>query len=107
MHWLNCWEQLELSGLGVRRFSWTLSCCHPLALGVDAGDSFRIPAAFCGVVGFKPSVGEVPHWPPSPFGTLAHAGPMARTVEDCALLMNVLSEPDIRVVHALPRRGID
>ncbi|MEQ9397138.1 amidase [Haliea sp.] len=79
----------------------------PLALGTDAGGSIRIPAAFCGVVGFKPSFGEVPHWPPSPFGTLAHAGPMARTVEDCALLMNVLSEPDVRDVHAVPRRGID
>ncbi|MEQ9464047.1 MAG: amidase [Haliea sp.] len=79
----------------------------PLALGTDAGGSIRIPAAFCGIVGFKPSFGEVPHWPPSPFGTLAHAGPMARTVEDCALLMNVLSEPDIRDAHAVPRRGID
>jgi len=79
----------------------------PLALGTDAGGSIRIPAGFCGVVGLKPSFGEVPHWPPSPFGTLAHAGPMALTVADCALLMNVLSEADYRDSNAIPRRNID
>ena len=79
----------------------------PLALGTDAGGSIRIPAAFCGIVGFKPSFGEVPHWPASPFGTLAHAGPMAWTVEDCALMMNVLTEADHRDSNAVPRRSID
>lgn len=79
----------------------------PLALGTDAGGSIRIPAAFCGIVGLKPSFGEVPHWPASPFGTLAHAGPMTWTVEDCALMMNVLSEADHRDTNAVPRRNID
>lgn len=79
----------------------------PLALGTDAGGSIRIPAAFCGLVGLKPTFGEVPHWPVSPFGTLAHAGPMSWTVEDCALMMNVLTEPDERDCQALPRRGED
>ncbi|MDZ7785337.1 MAG: amidase [Halioglobus sp.] len=79
----------------------------PLALGTDAGGSIRIPAAFCGVVGHKPSFGEVPHWPASPFGTLAHAGPMTWTVEDCALMMNVLTEADDRDINAVPRRSID
>jgi aspartyl-tRNA(Asn)/glutamyl-tRNA(Gln) amidotransferase subunit A len=79
----------------------------PLALGTDAGGSIRIPASFCGIVGLKPSFGEVPHWPASPFGTLAHAGPMTWTVEDCALMMNVLSEPDHRDTNAVPRRAID
>jgi len=79
----------------------------PLALGTDAGGSIRIPAAFCGVVGLKPSFGEVPHWPASPFGTLAHAGPMTWTVEDCALMMNVLTDADHRDTHAIPRRNID
>jgi len=79
----------------------------PMALGTDAGGSIRIPASFCGLVGLKPSSGEVPHWPASPFGTLAHAGPMTWTVEDCALMMNVLTEPDSRDSNAVPRRGID
>ena len=79
----------------------------PMALGTDAGGSIRIPAAFCGIVGLKPSFGEVPHWPSSPFGTLAHAGPMTWTVEDCALMMNVLTEADHRDTNAVPRRNID
>lgn len=79
----------------------------PLALGTDAGGSIRIPAGFCGIVGLKPSFGEVPHWPASPFGTLAHAGPMTWTVADCALMMNVLTEADYRDTNAIPRRNID
>ena len=79
----------------------------PLALGTDAGGSIRIPAAFCGITGLKPTCGEVPHWPASPFGSLAHAGPMTWTVEDCALMMNVLTEHDARDSQAAPRRNID
>ncbi len=79
----------------------------PLALGTDAGGSIRVPASLCGIVGLKPSFGEVPHWPASPLGNLFHAGPMASTVEDCALMMNVLTEPDPRDAQAIPRRHID
>ena len=79
----------------------------PIGLGTDAGGSIRIPAGFCGIVGHKPTYGEVPHWPSSPFGTLAHAGPMCWTVEDCALMMNVLTEADPRDALAAPRRDID
>lgn len=79
----------------------------PLALGTDAGGSIRIPAGFSGIVGFKPTFGEVPHWPGSPFGTLAHAGPMTWTVADCALMMDVLTEPDSRDSFAAPRSNFD
>lgn len=68
----------------------------PLAYGTDAGGSIRIPASFCGVVGLKPTYGRVPAWPPSPFGSLAHAGPMARTVEDAALFFIAMSKDDPR-----------
>jgi aspartyl-tRNA(Asn)/glutamyl-tRNA(Gln) amidotransferase subunit A len=74
----------------------------PLALGTDGGGSIRIPCSFCGLPGIKPTYGRVPAWPPSPFGTVAHAGPMARTVSDLALLLDVLSEPDPRDWTALP-----
>jgi aspartyl-tRNA(Asn)/glutamyl-tRNA(Gln) amidotransferase subunit A len=74
----------------------------PLALGTDGGGSIRIPASFCGVFGLKPSFGRVPAWPLSPFGTLAHVGPMSRTVTDCALLLNAIARPDSRDWHALP-----
>ncbi len=78
-----------------------------LALGTDGGGSIRIPAGFCGHPGVKPTYGRVPVWPASPYGTLAHAGPIARTVEDLALMLNVLSEPDSRDWTALPDDGVD
>lgn len=73
-----------------------------LAIGTDAGGSIRIPASFCGHPGIKPTLGRVPHWPPPPYGTLAHAGPMARNVDDLALLMDVLVRPDARDWTSLP-----
>ena len=74
----------------------------PLALGTDGGGSIRIPASFCGVVGLKPTYGRIPLWPASPFGTLAHVGPMAWTVEDAALMYSALHGPDPRDPTALP-----
>ena len=73
-----------------------------LHLGSDAGGSIRIPASFSGVFGFKPSPGLVPSWPPSLFSTLSGVGPLARNVEDAALMLDVLSQPDSRDWHALP-----
>ena len=68
----------------------------PLATGTDAGGSIRIPAGFSGLVGHKPTQGLIPMWPPSAFGQLAHPGPMTWTVEDAALMMDVMCEPDVR-----------
>jgi aspartyl-tRNA(Asn)/glutamyl-tRNA(Gln) amidotransferase subunit A len=73
----------------------------PLALGTDGGGSIRIPCSFCGLPGIKGTFGRVPLWPASPFGTLAHAGPMARSVADLAALLDVLAEPDPRDPTAL------
>ncbi|MFC8047742.1 amidase [Nocardia sp. NPDC057353] len=73
----------------------------PVSVGTDGGGSIRIPAAFCGIVGFKPTHGRVPLFPASPFGPLAHAGPMTRTVEDAALLLDILALPDPRDPTAL------
>ena len=79
----------------------------PLALGTDGGGSIRIPAGFTGIFGLKPSFGRVPAWPLSPFGTVAHVGPMTRTVEDAAMMMNVIAKPDARDWHSLPYDGRD
>jgi aspartyl-tRNA(Asn)/glutamyl-tRNA(Gln) amidotransferase subunit A len=73
-----------------------------LHVGTDGGGSIRIPASFTGIVGLKPSFGRVPAWPLSPYGTVAHLGPMTRTVSDAALMLNVLALPDARDWHALP-----
>jgi aspartyl-tRNA(Asn)/glutamyl-tRNA(Gln) amidotransferase subunit A len=79
----------------------------PLAIGTDGAGSVRIPAAFCGNVGLKPSFGRVPAYPLSPFGSVAHLGPHAMTVEDVALLMNTISQPDARDWTSLPYDGMD
>ena len=79
----------------------------PLAIGTDGAGSVRIPAAFCGNVGLKPSFGRVPAYPLSPFGSVAHLGPHSRSVRDAALMMNVLKKPDARDWTSLPPDSSD
>lgn len=74
----------------------------PLAIGTDGGGSIRIPCSFTGLFGIKASYGRIPAWPLSPFGTIAHVGPLSRTVADAALMLNVLALPDHRDWTALP-----
>lgn len=78
----------------------------PVADGSDLGGSLRNPAAFCGVVGFRPTPGRVPSWPTSnAWHDLGVEGPMGRTVDDAALLLSVLAGPDPRVPISLPEPG--
>ncbi|QGN35494.1 amidase [Microlunatus sp. Gsoil 973] len=74
----------------------------PVSIGTDGGGSVRIPASFTGTTALKPTYGLVPMYPPSPFGTLSHAGPMTRTVADAALLMDVITGFDSRDWSAMP-----
>ena len=67
-----------------------------LHLGTDGAGSIRIPAAFTGVFGIKPSYGRVPAFPASPFGVLSHQGPLTRNVADAALMLSVIAGPDLR-----------
>lgn len=75
----------------------------PLHLGTDIGGSLRLPASWCGIFSLKPSLGRVPIDPPY---TGRAAGPMTRTVEDAALMMQVLSQSDARDSMSLPPSDI-
>ena len=80
----------------------------PLALGGDGGGSIRIPAAFCGVVGFKPTFGLVPREPCSPgWKTLVSYGPLARSVDDARLVLRALAGRHPRDRHSLGVDGLD
>jgi aspartyl-tRNA(Asn)/glutamyl-tRNA(Gln) amidotransferase subunit A len=68
----------------------------PVATGTDAGGSIRIPAAFCGVVGFKPTLGAIPVWPGTVNETLSHAGPLTRSVADARAVFELTRGPDPR-----------
>jgi aspartyl-tRNA(Asn)/glutamyl-tRNA(Gln) amidotransferase subunit A len=79
--------------------------CGPLAIGTDGVGSIRVPSSFCGVVGLKPTFGLVPRSPgfvPPSWASLAHTGPIARTVADAALLLEVIAAHDLRDAASLP-----
>ena len=75
----------------------------PLAEGSDLGGSLRMPAAFCGVVGFRTSPGLIPKYPADlAWDSLSVTGPMARTVADVALMLSVIAGPDDRAPLSYP-----
>ena len=74
----------------------------PLHVGTDAGGSIRIPAAWCGLVGLKPTFGRVPQWPLGAFAAVAVAGPITRTVRDAALMLASLAQPAWQDPYTLP-----
>ncbi|TDF84090.1 amidase [Pseudomonas sp. H9] len=76
----------------------------PLHIGTDIGGSIRLPAAWCGLVGFKPTLGRIPI---DPYYTGRCAGPMTRNVDDCALMMRYLTRPDARDATSLPPLACD
>ncbi|MGZ2487180.1 aspartyl-tRNA(Asn)/glutamyl-tRNA(Gln) amidotransferase subunit A [Rhizobium pisi] len=65
-------------------------------LGTDGGGSIRIPASFTGIVGFKPTFGRVPNFPPSGFFSVSHTGPMSRSVTDAFHMLAAMSGRDLR-----------
>jgi aspartyl-tRNA(Asn)/glutamyl-tRNA(Gln) amidotransferase subunit A len=101
---------------GITRNPWRLDCTTGgssggaaaaallnlghLHIGTDGAGSIRIPAAFSGVFGIKPSFGRVAAYPASPFSILAHVGPLTRTVTDAALMLTVIGGADERDMMA-------
>ena len=78
----------------------------PIADGSDTGGSLRNPASFCNVVGLRPSPGRVPVYPSKiNWSPISVQGPMARTVEDCALMLSAISGPDPRVPISISESG--
>jgi aspartyl-tRNA(Asn)/glutamyl-tRNA(Gln) amidotransferase subunit A len=73
----------------------------PLALGTDGGGSVRIPCGLTGLAGIKGQFGRIPVWPVSATTTLAHVGPMARTMEDAAVLFMAMAGHDVRDTYSL------
>jgi aspartyl-tRNA(Asn)/glutamyl-tRNA(Gln) amidotransferase subunit A len=87
-----------------------------LSIGSDGGGSIRIPAALCGLVGVKASMGRVPLWPGcrdetlpgvSGWESIEHVGPITRNVRDAALMLSVIAGPDPRDRWSLPAGDVD
>lgn len=79
--------------------------CGPIAIGTDGVGSIRVPASFCGVFGLKPTFGLVPRSPgfsPPSWASLAHTGPITRTVADAALTLEIIAGYDLRDPASLP-----
>ena len=104
---LNPWDLSRTSGGSSGGSAAALaSGMAPLSIGTDAGGSIRIPAACCGVVGMKGTLGLVPHdIAPDGFGNFSNNGPMARTVADAALMLSVMAgpHPNDPHSHGLPK----
>jgi Asp-tRNA(Asn)/Glu-tRNA(Gln) amidotransferase A subunit family amidase len=76
--------------------------CVPLAEGTDMGGSVRIPAAWTGIVGLKPSFGRIPlDFLPTQFDTIQHFGPLARTIDDARLFVAIGQGPDDRDILSI------
>jgi aspartyl-tRNA(Asn)/glutamyl-tRNA(Gln) amidotransferase subunit A len=91
----NPWDPLRTPGGSSSGSAAALAARElPLALGTDTGGSIRVPAAFCGITGYKPTYGLVPCTGVMPLAwSLDHVGPMARSVPDATLALAVLAAP--------------
>src|SRR6185312_1180731 len=79
----------------------------PLAIGTDGGGSVRSPSSCNGLVGIKTTYGRVPTWPPTLNGDFSNTGPMCRTAQDCALMLNAITRSDVRDPTQLPADDTD
>jgi amidase len=103
----NPWDPTKTCGGSSGGAAVALACgMVPIADGSDLGGSLRNPASFCNVVGLRPAAGRVPAWPVfNAWFPLSVLGPMARTVEDVALMLSVLAGPDPRAPISIAEPG--
>lgn len=103
----NPYDPTKTSGGSSGGAAAALACgLLPIADGSDMGGSLRNPASFCNVVGLRPSTGRVPTWPSvTGWFSMGVVGPMARTVQDVALVMSAITGPDARSPLSLPESG--
>ena len=104
---LNPWDPSKTCGGSSGGAAVALACgMVPVADGSDMGGSLRNPASFCNVVGLRPAPGRVPVWPSeTPWFPFSVQGPMARTVQDVALLLSAIAGPDPRAPSAIAEAG--
>ena len=104
---LNPYDSTKTCGGSSGGAAVALACgMVPIADGSDLGGSLRNPASFCNIVGFRPSLGRVPVWPAeTTWLSLSAHGPMARTVQDVALLLSTMAGPDPRAPTAITESG--
>jgi len=103
----NPWDLTKTCGGSSGGAAVALACgMMPLADGSDFGGSLRNPASFCNIAGFRPSAGRVPSWPTvNAWFSLPVLGPMARTVEDLALMLSATAGPDARAPISINESG--
>jgi amidase len=103
----NPWDPTKTCGGSSGGAAVALACgMLPIADGSDLGGSLRNPASFCNIAGFRPSAGRVPSWPGvNAWFTLPVLGPMARTVEDLALMLSAIAGPDPRAPISIAEPG--
>lgn len=93
---LNPWDTTRIcAGSSAGSACAVASGVYPYALGTDTGDSIRKPAAYCGIVGYKPTYGMISRYGVFPFASsLDHLGVLARSVEDCAIVVDEIKGID-------------
>jgi amidase len=105
---LNPWDLTRTSGGSSGGAAAALATgLGPIAEGSDLGGSLRIPASFCGVIGFRTTPGLIPKYPTAwAWDGFGVTGPMARTISDTALMLSVMAGPDDLAPMSLPDTGI-
>ena len=105
----NPWDKTRMcAGSSAGSACAVASGCYPYALGSDTGDSIRKPAAYCGIVGYKPTYGLISRYGLFPFASsLDHCGVLTRNVQDAALVVNEIKGIDPKDMTSWDSSNID